>query len=365
MTMGKRSLCIETSLCIAVGVAAIFACSGQDGSLQPADFESEVLPSGEPLGPDAREAEFRRQHAATLSPEERIEIENRLRENGVDVAEVAFSGRMLTVGDTYLEADALLSRQPGEEGLVEKGKTFSPTDGRTSIGGLPLAPDLFSQIFNGKYQFHRPDISNVTVVVPNGASAAFLVTAFQQATNAIWGAASDCLSTVSVKTRAQYDALSQDDKILTKPIFVNFGSNACPGLDSEERACSLFPRLETREFEINVLQTRLVPGTRIGVVSTHISSVTPRNVGSLMHELLHTLGMAHSTETKSVRVRATSDSPFVFSVMQTGSCTPDTAGCSITNTLSLDDIATIDTLYSPQPGASCLYVAGLKTLVPN
>jgi hypothetical protein len=192
-----------------------------------------------------------------------------------------------------------------------------------------------------------------------------MVSAFQQATSAIWGAASDCLSGVSVKTRSQYDTLSNDDKILTKPIFVLFGTDACPGFDDTTSACSVFPRVETREFDINFSRTRVVPGTRIGVVSNKISSISARTVGILTHELLHTLGVAHSTETKAVTVRSTSGNQFVFSVMQTGSCTPGAVGCSITNTLSADDIDTIDTLYSPQPGGSCAYRRGFVNIVPN
>jgi hypothetical protein len=65
---------------------------------------------GWPLSIDEQEAEFQRQFTAFLSDEERTTVENLLRESGVEMSEVAFSGRMVILGDAYLEVDFVARR---------------------------------------------------------------------------------------------------------------------------------------------------------------------------------------------------------------------------------------------------------------
>jgi len=302
-----------------------------------------------------------------------LAVESRLRELGMDVTEVTFSGRMLAFGDAYLSADAVLSWPDAADidaadidaaDTVEKGTTLAVVDGTLTVNGQPRAPDIFSQRSNNKYLFHRPDINSVVIVIPSTAAASFLVGMFQQASAAIRDAANDCLAAVQVMTENQWNALSFNIRRQHKPIFVRYGSvgTVCPD-DFTARACALYPRLETRDFGDAALATRMVPGTRIGVVDSAINSNNTENVGILMHELMHTLGVAHPSDPGSTKVTQTSSVNTVSSVMQ--NCVPGSVGCNLTFTLSPDDVDVIDTLYSPQPGGSCAYAFGLKILVAN
>jgi hypothetical protein len=214
------------------------------------------------------------------------------------------------------------------------------------------------------YLFHRPDIIGVKIVVPNAPS--FLVTAFQQAAAAVVGAANDCLTELRVFTQSQYDALSQADKILTKPIFIRYGAlhTMCPSIspmDNTTAACAIYPREETREFEINVSETRLVPGPRIGVNSAKVIS-TDFKVSVLTHELLHTLGLAHTNQSLGTAVvPGSSCKTTASSIMHTGGI----GGAGASTTITTDDKATIDVLYSPLAGGSCSYSRGLKVIAPS
>jgi hypothetical protein len=318
---------------------------------------------------------------ASLSAEEMIAIEARLNEMGVDMTEVGFAGRLIVFGDAYAYADELLAS--ASTGDVEKGRTFATTSTAANIDGLPLAPTLFSQIFNNNYQFMRPDIQGIRIVIPNGAAASFLVGLFQTAAANVVNAASDCLTGISVITQATYDAMDPNDKIFVKPIFVRFGSSVCPGAGASTNACALFPRNETREFDINLSTTRLVPGTRIGVLSTRINTTVSNgqtctsgqatcntnNAAILTHELLHTLGLAHPSDPNAVRVVGTLGGSLTTSIMQ-GFCTPG-PGCIFPATPSADDVDTIDTLFSQQStalypgGDTCGWRGGVKTLAAN
>lgn len=368
-----------TPLFIAAGAAAALACSGTDESVLS------ISPPAAPdrlLSPEEHEAEFQRLQQTPLSPEERSTVESLLQEQGVDLGEVTFSGRFVVMGDAYLDADALLrpATEDEDEVGVDKGRTYSL--GRAGSGAVipdlvqvlpaepgqsfPRAPHLFSQIFNGVYQWMRPDIQGVSIIVPNGASASFLVPLFQQAAANVVNAATDCLTGITVRTQAQYDALLDVEKVVIKPIFVRYGSNVCLNAGATTNGCAIFPRKETREFEVNFSQTRLVPGNRIGIISTRVTPTkyagktcinqadcTKYNVGILTHELLHTLGLGHSSDTQSsVRVIGTEGGSFTPSVMQ-GFCE---GSCLFTPALSADDKKTIDTLYSQQ--SSVLYPGG-------
>lgn len=380
---------------IAAGAAVALACSGTDESVLATSTSTQAAPS-KLLSPEEHEAEFQRVQQTPLSLEERSTVESLLQEQGIDLSEVTFSGRFVVLGDAYLEADALLrpasSAEGEDEAGVEKGRTYSL--GRAGSGAVipdleqvlptepgqsfPRAPDLFSQIFNNVYQFMRPDIDNVTIVVPSAASASFLIPLFQQAAANVVNAATDCLTGISVRTQANYDALPDVEKIILKPIFVRYGTNVCLNAGQTTNGCAIFPRKETREFAVNFSQTRLVPGNRIGIISTRVTPTkfagktcinqadcTKYNVGILTHELLHTLGLGHSSDTAhSVRVLGTEGGSFTPSVMQ-GFCE---GNCLFTPALSADDKKTIDTLYSQQStalypgGDGCQWRDGVKAI---
>lgn len=371
-------------LVIAASAAAALGCSGSDESVLLAS-EGYADTRGL-LSPEEHEAEFERLQEASLSLEEMTAVEGLLHEQGTDMSEVSFSGRLVVMGDAYLDVDSLLGPVPDAEGETQKGRTFSlprdannvPIPNNTEV--LPrepfnppftIAPVLFSQIFNGQYQFMRPDIQNISIVVPNGAAASFLVGLFQQVVANVVGAADDCLTGMTVRTQAQYDALIPEDKVMIKPIFVRYGSSVCLNPGATTNACAIYPRKETREFDINFSQTRLVPGNRLGVISSRISPTkfhgktcinpadcTKYNVGILTHELLHTLGLAHPNEPSAVRVIGTTDGSFNVSVMQ-GFCE---GNCLFAPALSADDKDTIDTLFSPQGNQGCGWRDGVKAI---
>lgn len=379
-------------LFIAAGAAAALACSGADESVLLA---SEQADSSGLLSPEEYEAEFERLREAPLSVEEMSAVESLLYEQGADMSEVTFSGRFVVMGDAYLEVDSLLGPAPDVEGEVEKGRTYSfarDPDTQQPIPDLvevlpresgirfTRSPDPFSQIFNNTYQFMRPDIQGIRIIVPNAASANFLVGLFQQAAANIVNAANDCLTSIGVMRQSQYDAMDPNDKIFVKPIFVRFGPNVCLNPGSTTNACAIFPRKETRDFDINFRQTRLVPGTRLGVISTRVNTTlyhgktctnpadcTKYNVGILTHELLHTLGLGHPSDGNSVRVIGTLGGSLTPSVMQ-GFCE---GNCLFTPALSADDVDTIDTLFSQQSSAlypggdGCQWRDGLKAIAAN
>ena len=362
------------SALIYIVASGAFACSGADVTSLAADIDSDRLDPPAPLSAEEREAQFQRLQAAPLSQEDRLAVEERLSELGIAPNEVEFSGRLAAIGDAYLDLDSLLGPAPEE---IEKGRTFAAVDTRPEIAGLPIAPVKFSQIPNGTYQWMRPDISSsVSIVIQNGAAASFLISVFQQAAANIAGAANDCLTntTFIVRTQADYDALSFDEKNRTKPIFVNYGSlsTTCPAGTASTNGCSIYPRKETRDFDFNVSSTRLVPGSRIGIVSSRVTTNHPNKLGIVTHELLHTLGLGHIFDSDtSAPVVGTQSSRFTTSVMQEAGNTLCTSGCLFVNTPSADDIDTIDTLYSQQssvlyPGGDfCQWRDGMKNIAAN
>jgi hypothetical protein len=362
-------------LLMAIAASTALACSGSDVSYVMTD-EGSLPPSRE-----EQEAEFQQLHEAELSQDEMMAAEARLTEMGVEMSEVVFSGRMVVIGDAYVAVDDLLGSTP--DGMVEKGRTFGAVLDTPSIDGAPLAPTLFSRFSGGAYQWMRPDIQNLRIVVPNGQS--FLVNLFQTARSNIVNAASDCLTTINVHTQAQYDALPNNDKIRSKTILVRFGTNVCPGAGISTNACALFPRNQTRVFEPGApSETRLVPGTLVGVLSNRINTnisngqtctsgqatCNANNAAILTHELLHALGLAHVFDNSNgLVVIETSSDRFQTSIMQ-NFCVPG-PNCIFPTTPTADDIDTIDTLFSPQasqlyPGGDfCQYVPGLKTIRAN
>ncbi len=119
---------------------------------------------------------------------------------------------------------------------------------------------------------------------------------------------------------------------------------ACSGQGDFGPLEALFPREERRAFEPNLVETRMVPGTRIGLVRSSITPDDP-HVSTLTHELLHTLGLAHSNpRSATTPVPGTRCNP-AQSLLRPGGA----------DELHADDIETIDIPFSPFPGESCVY----------
>jgi hypothetical protein len=148
--------------------------------------------------------------------------------------------------------------------------------------------------------------------------------------------------------------------VTIKPIFVRYGAQAtvCPTGDSGTIACGLYPRDETREFEVGLSSTRMIPGPRIGINSALVTSANASTrVGSLTHEILHNLGLAHPDNSGSAGavVAGSSCAASVLSIMRSN------GGNGV---IENDDRKTIDALYSPVPGGSCFYSRSLKVIGP-
>jgi hypothetical protein len=254
--------------------------------------------------------------------------------------------------DLYIDVDELLPRTQAEGGVLPKGRVFDIQDmqelpGRDSSSSAVKFAGVGS---NGDLFFRRPDIDGLVIVIPNGAESSFLVSAFMQATTAIVNAANDCLMQIPVLTQSQVDAIAPEDLRFRKFIFVKYtsGEEACPA-DPTALACSLFPRNQFREFDIGLSTTRLVPGTRIAINN---GEITPENVhaDTLIHELLHTLGLAHPNDFADFAVVPGTDcSGRVSSIMQTesegGRLNPNRA-----RALTEDDDLTIGALYAGRCG---------------
>jgi hypothetical protein len=361
-----------TSLCISgYAAAGLLACSSQDsldvGTLVDESSESSLEERGGPLSGDEQEAEFQRQFTASLSDDERIAVENLLRESGIDMTEAAFSGRVVTFGDAYLSVDALLA----ERNTIEKGRVLNATVSGNGTDNLPKAPVVYFSTTNGRYFFHRPYYDGAVIVVPDGSAASFLVGAFQQAAAAIASSvAGDCLvNAIPVETQAQWSARPVLDLLGKYPVFVRYGAHntVCPGSDLSIPACSLFPRFGGFLSDIGLPQTRMVIGPRIGVSISEVTSeqgADAKNVGLLTHELLHTLGLSHSDiASGSLVAPGTDGSTAVESVMHSnafccqhpGDVCPPSPGCLWRSTITADDHRTIRALYFPPPGTSCAY----------
>ena len=336
------------------------------------------------------EEEFQRLAGSSLTDSERLELEQFFAISAVAPSDVKFVGRLLLDEDVYTVADDLIERSR-ELAVVQKGRvhgdTFTSTVG--TPGGIEQAAStIYARTSGGNFQFFRPFVSDkIGYIVPAGD---FLLTLMTTIVRSVNDTASDCLTngasgTLRAGTEANYAALDATAKARMTKVTITIGSlnTVCPGAPASVAGCSLAPRKINILHPDNVTRSTMTAGGRIGLVNTFVTGTDSLSRRIAMHELLHSLGLAHPFLTgdsdgdglpNTIRVPGTSDSTTVLSVMQNG-CNPPSTPCNVANpptccnvaatNLSTDDTDVIDTLYSPQAGGSCAYINDFQNIVAN
>lgn len=359
---------------LAVGaLSALAACSG--GSADDLELEDGSMGSegdGLELGDERptleqREAEFQRAARGSLTDEEVQQITELLMARGVPFDSVRVAGRLIVRdGDTYEFADALLASASEDEEL-EKGKLPAQVLGEA-------APDLFARQVDGFTQFWRPDLRLHFLVVPDAAPE-FVVTLLQSAVDTVNSSnSSDCLngSAFSVLRQRDYDARDEIQRAMSFATTIVYAplDIACPNLPVGTAACARHPRKERVTISINPVatQSRMRFGNRLALVDSVITGDDATNRGIVLHELGHTLGLAHpeADEIDSAGPDALDVVKIVVHGTLGGTAFPSvmhaTTGGQWTPTLSQDDAKMIRTLYSNyQDGNLCSYVDGFRT----
>lgn len=337
------------------------------------------------LSPEEEEAEFQRRAGTSLSDGERLKIERVLELSDESPDDVTFVGRMLLRKDVYQDAEELLSLPDAllDEASVEKGRVISRifTTTTATPGPTPqlqVLPELYARTQNGNFQFFRPYVSHIIAfTVPTND---FLLSLFQLVVGNINAAATDCLTangntgTLRGATVANFNALSATERARISRVNVIRGplSTACPGAGGTIAGCSLGVRHQSILHLDGVTRSTMVAGPRIGLLDTAVTGLNAQSRRIATHEVLHTLGFAHPSQSTAdgngdgqpdaIVVPGTSSSATVISVLQDG-CGGG-INC-VSNDMSADDIAVLDRLYSPQPGGSCAYVDAFQTISTN
>lgn len=397
------------------GLFALGACAsdadveviGQDEGSDPHEAVNPFsLAPGDPIPvdpeePPARvsleeeEAEFQRMAHTPLSDEERLKVERVLDATGVAPDEVAFVGELVLQRDVYTHSDELLALA---DAVVEKGRIisriFTSTTGTPGPAGsqLQVSPELYARMNNGTFQFYRPYVQHFTAfIVPTDN---FLLSLFQLITGNVNSAANDCLTangtsgTLRAGTVANFNALSATEQARIPRVTVTHGSleTVCPGataLDPDIKGCSLAMRHRSLLHLDGVTRSTMTIGPRIGLVNTAVTGLGGLSRRVATHELLHTLGVAHPSQSTAdgnsdgqpdaIVVPGTSSAANTISVMQ-NECSAGT-NCSVanppvccntqSNDMTIDDIDVIDTLYSPQAGGNCTYLNDFRNIAAN
>lgn len=331
------------------------------------------------------EGDFRARRAARFSDEERSHAIELVEAVGIAAERVSFFGQLVFVdGDAQLElseragstesgalgaeiARAVLPRelelasQLLRLGVIEKGKVLGQI---VTTGTPPLAPVVYAQQSGGSWLFNRPDLEQNVLLIPDSAPA-FVFNDFVTAVAVVASASSgDCIGAdfMVVMRQATYDALPAQGKATLRTKSVVYAPAACPAGYS---ACAQFPLVQMVTLTPGgVPRERFVTGRRIGIDSLQITKSTSSSRATFVHELLHTLGIAHPKAesfgsgdhvTKLV-VPGTLSGSCVVAPCAAGTNYPSIMHQALdlgrTNSLQPDDVDVIATLYASAGGCS-------------
>ena len=344
-------------------VAALAACSGEpDQSLlldptttsdQADSTQRDVSAADEDTffarTVEEAEAEFQKSFASPLSEEELSIVENALVARGVDVTRTKIVGRVIVRDDTYESADDLLdaARVVVEKGVVAgEPSEYDYARMINPLTGMPADSGIFEtrRPYFGRY-------NNIKIIVPNNTVRNIM----QQAADAVENAADDCItsSIFSVMLQSDWDALGIGQADYPAIGVVYGAANvACPS-SPNARGCAYLPRFYSMRLPNGTYQHRIGVGFRIGLDSTFVTD-SLAGVSTATHELLHTLGLAHTyvdeeEDRTPITVPGTRGIGAQFSIMR------QYGNPYRSDAMGPDDILTLDVLYSPSPGGSCAF----------
>ena len=307
-----------------------------------------------------------------LSDREQAHLDELRASSGKDVKWVQ-AGRMIIEDDVYRSVDDVLTDAHDAvqaTGTIEKGSTWrlNVTNPRNDTSIPPFTRLTSDGIFEARKPWFGMN-NQVKIIVPN----ALVRDIMQLAVNEVVAAADDCITsgTLSVILRSDWDALGVAQAPYAA-IFVYRGSqaSACPFSDDAVHGCAVVPLLQNMAINWQGgFQNRIAPGYAIGLVDTSVTGTDESSVATATHELLHTLGLGHtygdqaiffpvpgtagvSTPTSIMRPRGTTNNPPCLS----------TDPCAHSLHMSPDDKFSLDTLYSPQPGAVVRFRPPLRRL---
>jgi hypothetical protein len=323
---------MRISSLVSIGVLIFgFGCSG-DG-IQEEEPRNETKAQ---LGDEREEP--------ALTAEEKAYVNEQLAEPGTAIPDSAFVGRMLQMGDAFLDLQPMLDRRD------EKGRVV-------------LDEGYITERAGGVFAFSRPQTgSEVWLVVPQSLRAAF-----QQAVQDIANISpNDCLDAnfVNIKSPGELSArrageLAEFGQILDLNIMVtevHADVTRCPGL----AGCGEFPTTHT----VNTLQ----PVPQIGFpgesqrvfgfgANVSITPTDPNLQYLVTHEFLHSMGMGHPREEIRFRkalIPGTQQGDDGFLSVMHDRNLQDAEGNIISNsnpnvslTIAVDDADSIATLYAP------------------
>lgn len=352
-----RKISSSAPICLALALGVGCSAEPDATTLTPNDLNDATDAPVTVITPEETEAEFQRLVREPLSDDERLRVERVLQERNIDLDRATFVGRMVLIDDVYHYADDMLASE-----RVEKGFTYA------SVLGEAL-PDIYTKKVGGVYQMYRPYfgfMGNLKLLVATTTLRGWLDTAANQVENA----ADDCLTSTSISamTNADWDTMGIGKRgHATVAITRGALATACPGSPATTRGCAVGPRLVNAYISSDVIQQRMIPGTRIGLVDTAVTGTDDASVSTMVHELLHVLGFAHAypePDVSKLRVPGTGGSTGNGQSIMQAFCTPPTPGCNRTLSMSADDVLMLDTLYSAQPGGSCNFAAGFEPACP-
>jgi hypothetical protein len=325
---------------------------------------------------------YQRAADQTLTASERELVLAGLESSGIPREEVAFVGSNVVVQDIIYGGEplfaALRARGGGNvdgdvSGAVEKGKVLAqvvtqvigvhdttlvqPSD----VVGAPTA--YASQPIDDTFSFDRPEVdpSFDHLLVLADDVPAEIFDAFVASVAEIGNASdADCLSStfLEVLRRSEFDArfVERELSMVPRVTEVLYSPEACGG---RSLGCTQFPHAEDvvvtapgANGEAGSVQSRVLIGGFIGI---NAAAITPESeeFSTLTHEILHALGLAHPV------VETFANGAVAAKLVVPGTLAADGEFPSImafrtttdrTFTLSDDDIDTIRTLYSSEPG---------------
>lgn len=331
------------------------------------------------------EVEFRERRAARFSDEEKSRAIELAEAAGIAAERVDFFGQLVFVdGDAQLElsepaarieggalnADIARAARPREnelaahvlrEDMIDKGKVLGQA---VTTGTPPLAPVVYAQQSGGVWLFNRPDLEQNVLLIPDAAPA-FVFNDFVTAVAVVANASNgDCLGAdfMVVMRQATYDGLPADGRATLRTKSVVYAPAACPAGYS---ACAQFPLVQLVTLTPGgVPRERFVTGRRIGIDSSQITKSTSSSRATFVHELLHTLGIAHpkpesfgsGQDVTKLVVPGTLSGSCVVAPCAAGTNYPSIMHQALdlgrTNSLQPDDIDVIATLYASAGGCS-------------